>query len=168
MSIFNRGHLFALIAAVAITGCSSTSEETQPAANTGGGGAVSQPVADGNTSAANNLLSQKVVYFDFDKAAIRPDSEEALRAHAAFLASKAGAKVRVEGHADERGTREYNMALGERRAKAIVTFLTANGANAGQLEVVSYGEERPAVDGHDEGSWSQNRRGELVYTAEAP
>jgi len=167
MSIFNRGHLFALIAAVAITGCSSTSEDTDTAANSGAG-AVSQPVADGAASAAANLLAQRVVYFDFDKSAIRPDSEESLRAHAAYLASKPGAKVRLEGHADERGTREYNMALGERRAKAVVTFLTANGAGAAQLEVVSYGEERPAVDGHDEGSWAQNRRAELVYTAEAP
>jgi len=156
MSIFNRGHLFALIAAVAITGCSSTSEETQPAANTGGGGAVSQPVADGNTSAANNLLSQKVVYFDFDKAAIRPDSEEALRAHAAFLASKAGAKVRVEGHADERGTREYNMALGERRASAAQRYLTSLGVKGDRLQTTSRGELD--ATGTDDSSMQEDRR----------
>jgi len=70
----------------------------------------------------------------------------------------------LEGHADERGTREYNMALGERRAKAVSRFLTVQGAGSNQIEVVSYGEERPAMMGHDEGSWSQNRRVELKYS----
>jgi peptidoglycan-associated lipoprotein len=165
MSIFNRGHLFALIAAVAIAGCSSSgSDETATETSNGGTGAA----ATDGASAASNLLGQRVVYFDFDKSAIRADAYESLQAHAAYLAGKAGAKIRIEGHADERGTREYNMALGERRAKAVVSFLTANGAAAGQLEVVSYGEEKPAADGHDESSWTQNRRAELVYTAEAP
>ena len=167
MSIFNRGHLFGLIAAVAIAGCSSTEEATENTGDTAGTGttATESATTGGETS---NLLGQRVVYFDFDKSAIRADAYEALQAHAQYLAGKQSATIRIEGHADERGTREYNMALGERRAKAVVSFLTANGAAGTQLEVVSYGEEKPLADGHEEGSWAQNRRAELVYTAEAP
>lgn len=168
MSIFNRGHLFGLIAAVAIAGCSSTDETTEDTTSQGS----TTPVATESTSttqdSAPSLLSQRVVYFDFDKSAIRADAYEALQAHAQFLANNQGSTIRIEGHADERGTREYNMALGERRAKAVVSFLTANGAAGSQLEVVSYGEEKPVSDGHEEGSWAQNRRAELVYTAGAP
>lgn len=167
MSIFNRGHLFGLIAAVAIAGCSSTEEATE---NTGDATSSVAPAVENvaNNGATNDLLGQRVVYFDFDKSAIRADAYEALQAHAQYLANHQGSTIRIEGHADERGTREYNMALGERRAKAVVSFLTANGAGGAQLEVVSYGEEKPVADGHEEGSWAQNRRAELVYTAEAP
>jgi len=169
MSIFNRGHLFALIAAVAITGCSSSaSDETATETSNSSTGGASTSTSSSTSNAASSLLGQRVVFFDFDKATIRPDAQEALVAHAQYLTGHGGSKVRIEGHADERGTREYNMALGERRAKAVVSFLTANGASAAQLDVVSYGEEKPAAEGHDEGSWSQNRRAELVYTAEAP
>ncbi len=167
MSIFNRGHLFGLIAAVAIAGCSSTEEATEDAgASAGTGTTATESVSTGGET--SNLLSQRVVYFDFDKSAIRADAYEALQAHAQYLANHQGSTIRIEGHADERGTREYNMALGERRAKAVVSFLTANGAGGAQLEVVSYGEEKPVADAHEEGSWAQNRRAELVYTAEAP
>lgn len=168
MSIFNRGHLFALIAAVAITGCSSSGSDETATETSNGTTAPASSESASASSAAASLLAQRVVYFDFDKSAIRADAYESLQAHAQYLAGKPGAKIRIEGHADERGTREYNMALGERRAKAVVSFLTANGAGAGQLDVVSYGEEKPAADGHDETSWTQNRRAELVYTAEAP
>jgi len=165
MSIFNRGHLVALIAAAAIAGCSSSSTDQNSGASTAASAASS---AKASSDSASNLLSQRVVYFDFDKSAIRADAYESLQAHAKYLADHSGAKIRVEGHADERGTREYNMALGERRAKAVLSFLTANGASAAQLDVVSYGEEKPAATGHDEASWTQNRRAELVYTAVAP
>lgn len=168
MSIFNRGHLFGLIAAVAIAGCSSTEEATEGTDTTPVAGGTSTEVVEQAPSTASSLLSQRVVYFDFDKSAIRADAYETLQAHAQYLANHQGATIRLEGHADERGTREYNMALGERRAKAVVSFLTANGAAGSQLEVVSYGEEKPLADGHEEGSWAQNRRAELVYTAEAP
>lgn len=170
MSIFNRGHLFALITAVAVAGCSSTTEESTSAESGVTSGTTTGQVdgATTDTSAAASLLGQRVVYFDFDKSAIRADAYEALQAHAQYLSGHPNAKIRLEGHADERGTREYNMALGERRAKSVVSFLTANGASGAQFEVVSFGEERPAVDGHEEGSWAQNRRAELVYTAEAP
>lgn len=168
MSIFNRGHLFGLIAAVAIAGCSSTEEATEGTDTAPVAGGTGTEVVDQTPSTASSLLSQRVVYFDFDKSAIRADAYETLQAHAQYLANHQGATIRLEGHADERGTREYNMALGERRAKAVVSFLTANGAAGSQFEVVSYGEEKPLADGHEEGSWAQNRRAELVYTAEAP
>jgi peptidoglycan-associated lipoprotein len=79
------------------------------------------------------------------------------------LADNPGLRVRLEGHADERGTREYNLALGERRANAVRAYLLAQGASRSQIEVVSYGEEKPADGGHDEGAWRQNRRVEVVY-----
>jgi peptidoglycan-associated lipoprotein len=179
MSMLNRNYLFALIAAFTISACSSTPEDTtadvvaptptedysSTDSQVDGGAMGGDYGAQDQTDPA---LQQRVVYFDFDKATIRPDAIATLQAHAMYLSKTPGARVRVEGHADERGTREYNMALGERRAKAAASFLAANGASASQLEIISYGEERPIALGHDEGSWSQNRRSELKYTAEAP
>ncbi len=111
----------------------------------------------------NNLLSQRVVYFEFDSSAIRDDALPVIRAHADYLASNSQVSFTLEGHADERGTREYNLALGERRADAVRRMLIANGVSPAQVRVVSYGEERPAVLGHDESAWSMNRRAELIY-----
>lgn len=102
-------------------------------------------------------------YFDFDTAEIKPEARDVLVAHAQFLANNPGQQVRLEGHADERGTKEYNLALGERRANAIQRFLIVNGASRGQMETVSYGEEKPAVMGSSESTWAQNRRVELVF-----
>ena len=109
------------------------------------------------------LMEVTVFYFDFDQTTIKSDSKAALSAHAAYLAANKSARVVLEGHADERGTVEYNLALGERRAMAVRRYLLANGAAAGQLEVVSFGEERPAMMGHDDKSWSKNRRVEVKY-----
>ena len=109
-------------------------------------------------------LSNQTVYFDFDSAEIRPEDKELLAAHAEFLAANPEVSVVLEGHTDERGSREYNLALGERRAKAVQQLLTLQGAARDQVEVVSFGEERPAAAGHDESAWAQNRRVELVYS----
>ena len=103
------------------------------------------------------------LYFDFDQAMVKRQGHAALNKHATYLASSSDARVRLEGHADERGTREYNLALGERRANAIRAYLTSQGASNYQTEVISYGEEKAAVDGHDESAWSMNRRVELIY-----
>lgn len=108
-------------------------------------------------------LSRLVIYFDFDRSEIRSDFNELLRAHGAFLAENTGRQVRLEGHADERGSREYNIGLGEQRAQAVRRVLMLQGASADQLGTVSYGEERPAALGSDENSYSLNRRVELVY-----
>ena len=102
-------------------------------------------------------------YFDFDTSEIKADAREVLVAHARHLADNPRQDVRVEGHADERGSKEYNLALGERRANAVERFLIVNGASRGQIETVSYGEEKPAVRGSSESAWAQNRRVELTF-----
>lgn len=108
-------------------------------------------------------LATRVIYFDYDSAQIRADFGDIVAAHASLLAANPDLSVTLEGHADERGSREYNLALGERRALAVRRQLVLLGASAGQIRSVSYGEERPAVDGHDEQSYSLNRRVEMVY-----
>jgi peptidoglycan-associated lipoprotein len=109
------------------------------------------------------LLQQLTIYFDYDSSEIRSDFNEMLKAHARQLQQNPNLRVRLEGHADERGSREYNIALGERRAQAVRQVLQLQGASSTQLSTVSYGEERPKALGHDETSWAQNRRVELVY-----
>lgn len=111
----------------------------------------------------NSPLAVRVIYFDYDSANIRADFNETVAAHAAFLAANPTINVTIEGHADERGSREYNLALGERRALAVRRQLVLLGASANQIKSVSYGEERPSVDGHDEQAYGMNRRAELVY-----
>jgi peptidoglycan-associated lipoprotein len=109
------------------------------------------------------LMEATVFYFDFDKTTIKADSKNALIAHSQYLAANSSARVVLEGHADERGTVEYNLALAERRALSVGRFLQANGAASSQIETVSFGEERPALMGHNESSWSMNRRVEIKY-----
>ncbi|RBW49786.1 peptidoglycan-associated lipoprotein Pal [Marinobacter sp. F3R11] len=109
------------------------------------------------------LRSITTFYFDFDTSEIKPEARDVLMAHARYLSSNPGQKVRLEGHGDERGSKEYNLALGERRANAVQRFLIVNGASRGQMETVSYGEEKPAVMGSSESAWAQNRRVELVF-----
>ncbi|TDQ59882.1 peptidoglycan-associated lipoprotein [Mesocricetibacter intestinalis] len=103
------------------------------------------------------------VYFGFDKYVVEGEYQQLLDAHAAYLTATPAAKVLVEGNADERGTPEYNIALGQRRADAVKNYLTAKGANAGNVSTVSYGEEKPAVLGHDEAAYAKNRRAVLAY-----
>jgi peptidoglycan-associated lipoprotein len=105
----------------------------------------------------------RVFYFDYDKATLQPDALAVLELHAQFLRAATDRRVTVDGFTDERGTREYNLALGERRADAVATFLVSNGVRRSQIDVVSYGEERPADPGHTEAAWAKNRRAELVY-----
>ncbi len=109
------------------------------------------------------LLSTRIVYFDFDRSDIRADSQSIVAAHAAYLAKNPAQKVRLEGHADERGSREYNIGLGERRGQAVRRALALQGVAETQLSTVSYGEERPAAAGSDEQAYSLNRRVEIVY-----
>ena len=104
-----------------------------------------------------------IFYFDFDQAIVKRTGHSELNKHASALQSNRMLWVRLEGHADERGTREYNLALGERRANSIRAYLVAQGVSSSQIEVISYGEEKPVVGGDSESSWSQNRRVEIVY-----
>lgn len=112
-----------------------------------------------------SLLSKRVIYFDFDKSTIRPEYRGIVQAHAAYLASSGSARMTLEGHADERGTREYNLGLGERRGNAVSGLMSAQGGRGSQMNVVSYGEERPTCRVSDEECWAMNRRVEIVYTA---
>ncbi len=111
---------------------------------------------------AERALTNNIVYFDYDSSAISAEYSSVIDAFAKYLSANPVAKVRIEGHTDERGSREYNVALGERRAIAVKDALTAQGVAAAQVSVVSYGEERPAAEGHDESAWSQNRRAQII------
>ncbi len=124
--------------------------------------AVSTPAAPAApTSAAVSKF--ETIYFDFDKSDLRTDARDVLSKNAAaILKAAAGTKVQVEGHCDERGSAEYNLALGERRAKSVQKYLTTLNVKAENLSIISYGKEKPAVSGSDEAAWSKNRRAELV------
>jgi len=108
-------------------------------------------------------LSIRIIYFDYDSSDIRSEYRPTVEAHAGYLAANPDVIITLEGHADERGSREYNLALGERRAQSVKRQMVLLGASAGQIRLVSYGEERPVIEGHDESSWQQNRRVEIVY-----
>ena len=168
--------LLLVIGALMLTGCpkkpttvpeasGSTAEESGASAGQGEGqiGAGRDlPGASGSPSGGPAGVAN-VIYFDFDRSDIRPEYASLIGAHAKHLAAAAGVKIRVEGHTDERGSREYNIALAERRAQAVRRALMLQGAGDAQLTTVSYGEERPAVAGSDEAAYEKNRRVELVY-----
>ena len=138
------------------------STNTTPAENSAPAGAI-LPWA-GSTPAQVELVNNSlIVYFEFDRSEIRPEFNDMLAAHASYLASDPALTIRLEGHSDERGSREYNIGLGERRALAVRQVLLLQGATASQVTTVSYGEERPAVFGSDEESYGLNRRVELIY-----
>ncbi len=111
----------------------------------------------------NSPLANRVVYFDYDSSAVREEDQATLEAHAAYLGDNPNVTIRLIGHTDERGSREYNLALGERRALSIRQILMLQGASIQQFQVTSFGEERPQAEGFDESAWQQNRRVELIY-----
>jgi peptidoglycan-associated lipoprotein len=183
-----RGHLsfgMALLALAALSACDTPTKlnpdslapvESRNTAGTsaGTGGAASSGVAAqsavptvdlnkaGAGAGASALASgQRVVYFDYDSFIIRDDFKSVIDSHAKLLTANKGKRVVIEGHADQRGGREYNLALGQKRAAAVVSSLTLLGVSDAQLEAVSFGQERPAVQGSDEAAWSKNRRAEL-------
>ncbi len=109
-------------------------------------------------------LANRTIYFEYDSAKLTSESIAILETHGNFIAANGEVRVRLEGHADERGSREYNIALGDRRAQSVRRVLLFQGASSDQVDTVSYGEEQPAVAGHDDEAWSKNRRVELIYT----
>ncbi|MGB5670685.1 MAG: peptidoglycan-associated lipoprotein Pal [Sedimenticolaceae bacterium] len=167
----SAGVAIALLAFL-FAGCSSTgSKEGEGAAVDGPGssGATTMGAGYGGSWSGNPLdnpnspLYTKTIYFEFDESTIRTEYIDVLRAHADYLNKNRNVLVLIEGHADERGSREYNIALGERRVNAVRNFLEAEGVDAAQINGISYGEERPAVTGNDEAAWAENRRAVLVY-----
>ncbi|HEY7872514.1 MAG TPA: peptidoglycan-associated lipoprotein Pal [Rudaea sp.] len=160
--------LTATVAGVALAGCGN--RVVKPPVAEAAPQAASQPQDNGGKYTVDSLdsdscLRQRVVYFDFDKSEIKPEFQAQIACHAAYLRQFPGARVTLEGNADERGTREYNLGLGERRGNAVDSAVAAAGASPSQLNVVSYGEERPVCKEHNEGCWQKNRRVEIVYTA---
>jgi peptidoglycan-associated lipoprotein len=163
-----------VLGGLALAGCPKKPEtipEGQTAEEVGGadtGGTLDSDVSGGPQSAEQVALEAArragtVVYFDYDRAEIKPEFVSIVAAHAKYLNGDAGRRVRLEGHSDERGSREYNIGLGERRAQAVRRALMLQGVTETQITTVSYGEERPAQQGSDESAYSKNRRVELIY-----
>ena len=157
---------------IAVAACSSHKNNNDDQTNAGMDGSDNSGYnsSNGNMSSdeqarlqMQQLQQNNIVYFGLDKYDIQSDFAQMLDAHANFLRSNPSYKVTIEGHADERGTPEYNIALGERRANAVKMYLQGKGVSADQIAIVSYGKEKPAVLGHDESAYAKNRRAVLVY-----
>ena len=178
--------LIALGVAVLMAGCSSTKEpdkvtkvEDRTPTTASTSTTTTTPTTQGTQGTGTipttklapekdpaNPLSKRVIYFDYDKDAVKPEFASLVQAHAAFLSQNRNRKIRLEGHADERGSREYNMALGQRRADAVRKATAVLGVGNDRMETISFGEDKPRSNGHDEAAWSQNRRVEIVYDGE--
>lgn len=164
--------LLTAVLCTAAVACTKKVKEVPPTAgDTGTGSGMTDP---GPTTAGaygpNDLdtdacLRQRVVYFDLDQDSLRPEFQAAVACHAKYLRDRPSARLTLEGNADERGSREYNLGLGERRGNAVSSALQANGGSAAQQTVTSYGEERPTCTESSDDCWAKNRRVEMVYTA---
>jgi peptidoglycan-associated lipoprotein len=175
--------LFIATAAIAVlSGCASTTLDDKPAAPVTEKSAPPpamppSPAPDTRTvqridtapkeidplADPNSTLAKRSVFFDFDRFEVRSEFQPLVEAHGRYLATAKQRHIVIEGNADERGSREYNLALGQKRADAVKSRLTLLGATDGQIETISYGEERPRTNGHDESAWAQNRRADIVY-----
>jgi len=168
--------LWPLMVVAVLAGCASSSKTPEEAAagGTAAGGAASSGISDGGmgqgSAAGGSALGgpgaakeNRVIYFDYDSFTVKSEYTPIIQANAKYLVANSGARVRLEGHADERGSREYNIGLGEKRAQAVRNALMLQGATSDQITTVSYGEERPAVTGSDEEAYSLNRRVDIVY-----
>jgi peptidoglycan-associated lipoprotein len=172
--------LMALIAALALAACSSTDKKEDPApvtdrttpppttatTTTTTTPTTTTPITVSPLKDPKNILSTRVIYFDFDSNVVKDEYRPMVQAHAKYLTENRSASLRIEGHTDERGSREYNLALGNRRAESVKKILVVLGVQEGRIEIISFGEEKPAESGHDEASWAKNRRTELKYKGE--
>jgi peptidoglycan-associated lipoprotein len=143
---------------------------TPPSSSTGTG-TTTTPAANADVTGnplhdPNNILSKRSVYFDFDSNVVKDEYRGLIQAHARYMTEHGDARARIEGNCDERGSREYNLALGQRRAEAVKKIMTVLGVTDGRIETISYGEEKPAAPGHDEASWAKNRRDDIKYAGE--
>lgn len=172
-----RSLFILMLAGLVLAGCASSGNQTEPTEpavepvettdTTPPPAPPPQPQAfdaNGNPYVpGTQRLLARTFYFDYDRAVINPDDLSALEMHATILRNNRDRSIVVEGHCDERGTREYNLALGERRSDAVRSFLTSAGVSPRQIENVSYGEERPEDPGHNESAWARNRRAVMIY-----
>lgn len=150
--------LCVLLASLAlVTGCGSKTIGNEGEGNDPNGGSTPEQIAH-----ASQVISEGIVYFDFDKFDIRPEYSEMLRQKSDLLKAHSSIRIRIEGHTDERGTEEYNLALGGRRASAAYDYLQRLGVNPSQMETISYGKQRPRMTGSGEEVWAKNRRDEFV------
>ena len=158
--------LTAGVAALALAGCAKKAPESLPpdpvASTDTTGGQTGAPAPGSQADFALKMAGQDTIYFDTDKSDIDSADQAALQTQAAWLRQYPAKRATIEGHADERGTREYNLALGERRANAAKNYLASLGLDAGRISTVSYGKERPVALGSDEASWARNRRAVTV------
>ncbi len=172
----NKTLLFMAVACIALAGCTKKNVKDDTTGNNSGTSGTSSanttPIGTstgGKYSPADldtdSCLRQRVVYFDLDKDTLKPEFQAIVACHAKYLMDRPQARMALEGSADERGSREYNRALGERRGNAVMAAVQGGGASASQMEVVSYGEERPVCTESNEDCWSKNRRVEFVYSA---
>jgi peptidoglycan-associated lipoprotein len=172
-------HLLTAVALASLAACSSVKLDDQAPVESRNGSTVVPGTGSGANSASSSQTRvvpvdvtgtsnvsmsslPRIVYFDFDSYVVKPDYENVITANAKVLATDRKMHMAVEGHTDDRGSSEYNLALGQRRAEAVVKSLTLLGADQTQLEAVSFGKERPAVQGEDEAAWAKNRRAELA------
>jgi peptidoglycan-associated lipoprotein len=137
-------------------GTASNTRPTQP----------TQPMVRNELTDPNSPLSKRSVYFDYDSNAVKDEYRGLVTAHSRYLSDKRDSRIRIEGNCDERGSREYNLALGQRRAEAVKKVMTVLGVSDGRIETTSYGEEKPQAPGHDEAAWAQNRRADIKYAGE--
>lgn len=176
--------LFAALVAAVVAGCATTptpapvddkSTATTPGATVPGGAATSGTTSSGVAGTAtganplkdpNNILSKRSIYFEFDSFVVSDQYKPIVEAHAKYLAANRNARVTLQGHADERGSREYNIALGQKRADAVKRMITLLGVQETIVETVSFGKERPKNPGRDEAAWAENRRVDIIYAGE--
>ncbi|MDR6675304.1 peptidoglycan-associated lipoprotein Pal [Xanthomonas sp. 1678] len=172
MNKTTRVLLVSLLSVAALAGCTKKVKEVPPTDTTGTTGSTTPtgPSTSGlygpGDLDTDACLRQRVVYFDLDQDSLKPEFQAIMACHAKYLRDRPSSRITLQGNADERGSREYNMGLGERRGNAVSSALQAAGGSAAQLTVVSYGEERPVCTESGESCWSQNRRVEIVYTAQ--
>lgn len=169
-----------LMIAVAAAACASHEQRTEPQVTDKSTGMTPPSTTTGsntvnptNPNAAltgnelhTGVLAKRSVYFDFDSNSVKDEYRGLVQAHSRYLNDHRDARIRIEGNCDERGSREYNLALGQRRAEAVKKNMTVLGVGDGRVETVSYGEEKPAASGHDENAWAQNRRADIKYRGE--
>ena len=183
-----RNYLWIALIAAALAGCTSTPTTEAPVDDRSGvgtpapgsagaqtGGAAGGGVSGSATGSAaggnplrdpNNILSKRSVYFDFDSFVVKDEYRPLVEAHARYLQQNRNARMTVQGNTDERGSREYNIALGQKRADSVKRMMTLLGATENQIETVSFGKEKPKNPGHDETAWAENRRDDIVYPGE--